>query len=67
MPPALGTLSLSHWTTREVPVSVLMRDIVAVCANFYLKHFLKWYAQFNTFQSVSQTQAIEFELFNKND
>ena len=43
MPPALGTLSLSHWTTREVPVSVLMRDIVAVCANFFLKHFLKWY------------------------
>ena len=27
----------------------------------------QWMTQFNTFQSVSQTQAIEFELFNKND
>ena len=44
MPPALGTLSLSHWTTREVPVSFLMRDKVAVCAHLSLEHLCKWYA-----------------------
>ena len=29
-PPALGAQSLSHWTTREVPRSVLMRVRIVV-------------------------------------
>ena len=40
-PPALGALSLNHWTTTEIPVTVLTRRLVEVM-EFQLSYFKSW-------------------------